>query len=192
MGIRYDSFEKQIQCRTQEIQRAMSALGRRLEGGDNSELLHWVIPNKLACAHRPLRHDPLWGGSGGTLEPKATGLVFAWTEQVRDAGIRSIISLMHDGDFRYYLSLNLDAANLVEFYKQQGFQVSHIPWEDPHHKRSSQEQRRENLLKVREKALAEYHKLPKPVMVQCSAGIDRSSPVAAFILAKTPVIQKKT
>jgi hypothetical protein len=184
MQIKDDPFEPEIERKTQEIKSAMGSLGARLERGDESELLYWVIPNLLACAHRPLRHHPVWGGSGKNLAPAATNLVIEWSQRVLDTGIRSIISLMHDRDIRCYQSLNLGTENLIEFYKQQGFQVAHVPWEDPHHKKSSHEEKRVTHLKVRQQALTAYDDLPKPVLVQCSAGIDRSSPVAAFISIK--------
>ena len=45
-------------------------------------------------------------------------------------------------------------------------------------------EKRKTLLIIRQEALASYDILPKPVVVQCSAGIDRASPVAAFIWVK--------
>lgn len=174
----------QILKKTHEIKVAMSRFGSRLECGDEREILYWVMPKLLTCAHRLLRHHPIWGGSGNNLAPAATKLVIEWSKRVLDSGIRSIISLMHDRDIRCYLSLNLNAKNLLEFYKQQGFQVSHLPWEDPHHKKSSPEEKRKTLLRIRHEALGAYDDLPKPVLIQCSAGIDRSSPVAAFIFIK--------
>jgi|ERR1017187_1239480 signal transduction histidine kinase len=173
--------EESIEKKTQEIKRAMSALGRKLEAGDNSQLLHWVIPRSLACAHRPLRHHPVYGGSGNNLGPAAAILVHQWAKDIRESGIKSVIPLMHDRDLRCYASLDLGATNLLEFYKEQGFDVFHVPWEDPHHKKSTPSEKRITLLRVRQEALAAYEKLAKPVVVQCSAGIDRSSPVAAFI-----------
>jgi hypothetical protein len=162
----------------------MGALGRRLEAGDESQLLLWVIPGNLACAHRPLRHHPLYGGSGTNLALSATDLVCEWVEQIRDRGVKSIISLMHKRDLRCYASLNLGTADLLEFYKQQGFLVSHVPWEDPHHKKATPREKRQTLLRLREEVLVIYDSLLKPVLVQCSAGIDRSSPIAAFIYVK--------
>ena len=180
-----DRLETAIEEKTKSIRLAMSALGRRLEEGDESELLCWVITNSLACAHRPLRWHRLYGGSGNNLAPEATLLVFEWAKRIRQDGIRSIISLMHDRDIGYYQALNLRAADLIGFYKQEGFRVSHIPWEDPHHKKSSTTEKGKMLLKIREKALMAYIKLPKPVLLQCSAGIDRSSPVAAYLYFKS-------
>ena len=179
-----DPREQEIDQRTHEIKLTMSSMGSQLEQSDQAEILYWVIPGVLCCTHRPLRHHRVWGGSGNNLNPAATDLVIEWSQRVLGSGVRSTISLMHDRDLRCYLSLNLDADNLIEFYGQQGFQVRHVPWEDPHHKKSSPEEKRKTLLRVRQEALKAYDDLPRPVLVQCSAGIDRSSPVAAFIAIK--------
>lgn len=179
-----DQLEVEIDRNTNEIKLAMSGLGSRLECGDELEILHWILPNLLACAHRPLRHHPVWGGSGNNLATATTDLVVEWSQRVRDCGVRSIISLMHDRDIRCYLSLNLGAEDLLKFYEQQGFQVVSVPWEDPHHKKSSSEEKRKTLLRIRKASLAAYDNLPKPVLIQCSADIDRSSPAAAFIFVK--------
>jgi hypothetical protein len=88
---------------------------------------------------------------------------------------------MHDRDIRCYQSLELHASDLLSFYEQQGLTVAHVPWEDPRHKKSTPEEKRETFLAVRSEALIAYDILPKPVLLQCSAGIDRSAPVAAFI-----------
>jgi hypothetical protein len=182
LGIREEAArEEWTDEMTEEIKRAMSALGKKLESGDSSQLLHWVMPGALACVHRPLRHHPLYGGSGNNLSPSAAILVKQWAIDVGKAGIRSIISLMHDRDLRCYLDLDLDDAGLLEFYRRQGFAVSHVPWEDPHHKKSTSEEKRATCYRVRQEALAAFDTLEKPVLIQCSAGIDRSAPVAAFI-----------
>lgn len=173
-----------IENKTRDIKLAMSSLGRRLEQGDSSQLLYWVIPGQLACAHRPLRHHPLYGGSGKNLTPLATDLVRDWVQKIIDSGIKSIISLMHDRDLACYASLNLGTTSLLHHYESLGLQVAHIPWEDPHHKKSTPAQKRETLMRVRKDALSAYERLPKPALLQCSAGIDRSSPVAAFIWSK--------
>lgn len=176
--------EDMIENKTLDIKAAMRSLGHRLEQGDNSQILHWVIPGKLACAHRPLRHHPRYGASSKNLPSSASGLIRDWAEDVLTCGIRSIICLMHDKDLACYASLDLRTTGLVEYYKNVGLQVAHIPWEDPHHKKSAPAQKREMLLRVRKEALSAYLDLDKPVLLQCSAGIDRSSPVAAFVWAR--------
>jgi hypothetical protein len=181
---RRNIMEDVIDNKTTEIKHAMYLLGTKLEQNDDSQLLHWVIAGQLSCAHRPLRHHPLYGGSGHNLTSSATDLVRIWVEQVTLEGIKSVISLMHDRDLACYSSLNLGTSNLLEYYESVGLEVAHIPWEDPHHKKSAPEEKRKTLLKIREEALLAYDRLPKPVLLQCSAGIDRSSPVAAFIWSR--------
>ena len=174
-------MEEAIREKTEEIKLALGELGRRLETGDDTRILYWVIPAHLACAHRPLRHHPRYGGSGRNLSPDAAPLVTEWARRVRAEGIRSIICLMHAKDLSYYAELDLGAENLLEFYAKQGFRVVSLPWEDPHHSRTATHDRQRKLCRIRTDALASYDGLPKPVLIQCSAAIDRSSPVAAYI-----------
>ena len=37
---------------------------------------------------------------------------------------------MHNTGLGYYGGLDLNASDLVEFYKLQGFNVCHLPWEN--------------------------------------------------------------
>lgn len=62
-------------AKANELRKALANLGKRLDDGDQSELLVWVIPASLACAHRPLRHHPKYGGSRRDLSPDAAGEV---------------------------------------------------------------------------------------------------------------------
>src|SRR3954452_9598516 len=104
-----------VEVKRVEVARRMKALGDRLESGDDAELLVWVIPNALACAHRPLRHHPNYGGSGQPIPTSATPLVYQWVEQLRAKGVQSIISFMHDRDLRCYRELDLHGLSFVEF-----------------------------------------------------------------------------
>jgi hypothetical protein len=45
-----------LDAKQQEIITRMKALKSKLESGDVSELLVWVLPDRLASAQRPLRH----------------------------------------------------------------------------------------------------------------------------------------
>jgi len=170
-----------VEARTERIRSALRQLARRMKAGDDSEILHWVVPDGLACGQRPLRHHALYGGSGKNIEPAAASLVKEWTARLQFLGIRSIISLMHTRDLSYYEGLDLGASTLLDFYKARGLGVAHLPWEDPHHSKTSSAQVRKKLLAVRAEALEAYRRLPKPVLIQCSAGIDRTAPVAAYI-----------
>ncbi len=100
---------------------------------------------------------------------------------MRNAGIASIISFMHDRDRRCYSELDLKAGDINEFFEAQGFKVARIPWEDPHHSKSDATTMRKRLEQCRLKALKAFDELPKPVLLQCSSGIDRSAPVVAYI-----------
>jgi hypothetical protein len=178
------NLEEFIEKKTAERRAGLSGLERKLKDGDDSELVHWVIRDRLACSHRPLRHHPLHGGSGKNIAPEAALLVEDWSVLAQCEGIKSIISLMHARDLAYYGKLDLGTPNLIEFYRNSGFEVAHIPWEDPFHSRTSRAQIGDKLLVIREEALAAYDRLAKPVLIQCSAGIDRTAPVAAYIFTK--------
>jgi hypothetical protein len=167
----------------QRIRRELQEIGARIRAGNDTKLLAWVIPNELACAQRPLRYDPKFGGSGTALPPEAKPAVVAWLARIRAEGIRSIISLMHPKELKHYDALKLDPGGLHGFYTANGFEVAHFPWADPAHARNAEERARlkGQIEEIKMKALKAFKQLPKPVLLHCSAGIDRSSPVAAFI-----------
>lgn len=164
-----------------EIVGRMKALKKKLEAGDDSEVLTWVLPKRLACAQRPLRHHPRYSGSGVVLPQTLTPLVFEWVAKIRAAGIVSVISFMHDRDRASYAELDLGASDVLSFYEAQGLVVVRLPWEDPHHSKADAKAKQRELEGCRTRALAAFDELAKPVLLQCSAGIDRSAPVAAYI-----------
>ena len=163
----------------------MAALGRHLDDGDLSEWVVWVIPGALGCVHRPLRHHPIFGRykKGRHLPSEASGHVLEWIVRLKELGIASIISLMHPNELKHYAQLNLGAKDLLEAYRSAGLKVRHIPWDDPAHRPGLTDATfNEELERIRGEALKQFDELPKPVVLHCSAGIDRSSPVAAFIV----------
>ncbi len=164
-----------------EIVIAMKALKTKLETGDDSQLLVWVLRDRLACAQRPLRHHPRYSGSGVVLPATLTPLVFDWVAKIRAAGIVSVISFMHDRDRACYAELDLGSEDVLSFYESQGLAVVRLPWEDPHHSRADKMVKQRALDDSRARALRAFDELSKPVLLQCSAGIDRSAPVAAYI-----------
>jgi hypothetical protein len=176
--------DPQIEAKRVDIKRAMRQLGRAIQSGDERELLHWVIPVQLAVVHRPLRYHSMHGGSRARLSTDAASLVVEWVEVLKVEGIRSIISLMHDGDTDCYRGLPLGDGDMLAFLENERFVVARHPCEDPAHKHMPPAQARKLLLRIREDALASFDVLPKPVVITCSAGQDRSAPVAAYLYAK--------
>lgn len=173
-----------LEAKRVEIVGWMKTRKAKLESGDDSELLVWVIPNQLASAQRPLRHHPRYAGSGAVIPKEATALVFEWASAIRASGIASIISFMHDRDRECYSELDLDAADINEFFEKQGFTVARIPWEDPGYSKADAATKVKSLERCRAEALRAFDALPKPILLQCSSGVDRSAPVAAFIWLK--------
>jgi hypothetical protein len=173
-------------AKVREFQGQMRALGERLDSGDESSPFINVVPGQLLCSYRPLRRhkNPEFRGRQRDLPKEAAPDLLNWIQKMRASGIRSIICLMGPADFAHYTSpvSELGAANLIGLYETNGFKVRHVLWEDPHYRvsqggRSYEDQLRE----AREKCLRAFDELPKPVLLHCSSGIQRSSPVAAFI-----------
>ena len=177
-------MEDRIDTKTKEAAEQLRALGNRLEAGDDATLHVWVLDQQLACAHRPLRHHPRFGGSARNLSPAATDQVIQWAQTMLASGFVSIICLMHKTELAYYDELALGSDNLLEFYRASGFSVSHIEWEDPAHSKTQPALIARKRNEVRARALDVYDVLPKPTLIHCSAGIQRSAPVAAYIWYK--------
>lgn len=163
------------------IRKSLSRLGNQIESGDESQLIVWVIESSLACCHRPLRHNRLYGGSARFLDPAAEPLIEAWTAEILRLGFRSILCLMSQEEVELYKQIEFGGMDLLEYYEHSGLKVSNIPWKDPHHVRSDPALLQKKTEEVSKIALVEYDQLPKPVLLHCSAGIDRSAPVAGYI-----------
>jgi hypothetical protein len=156
------------------IRAALSRVREKIHDGDDAELWVWVLNERLACAQRPLRDHPRHGGRT-PLPPEARPLVENWTDRVIAAGFRSIISLLEVAQLeRYYVrgGLGLHPDGLLGYYCSRGLDVVSIPCTD--YQQPSNDQMRA--------ALEAFRSLPKPVLLHCSAGIDRTAPVAAHIV----------
>ena len=107
------------------IRPELCRLRRQIAEGNDSELWIWVIEDQLACAQRPLRDDPIYGGRR-PLPEKAQPLVEAWVERVVASGFRSIISLLEAAQIeRYYArgGMNLHKNGLIGFYESSGLRA---------------------------------------------------------------------
>jgi protein tyrosine phosphatase (PTP) superfamily phosphohydrolase (DUF442 family) len=93
-----------------------------------------------------------------------------WIGEVKAFGVRSIICLLARDQLKWYADL---PGGLISYYRATGFTVAHIPALDHQIPPLTQE----HLEKISEA----YETLTKPVLVHCSAGIDRTGRAVEYI-----------
>jgi hypothetical protein len=127
----------------------------------------WIRPGELAISTRP-------GYRPGAEFRVPREAVDAWTAGMQDAGIASIICLLADDQLPLY-NRTLPGG-LIGHYVELGFEVAHIPTADGQHDPFTPAQL--------EAAWDAFQSLPKPVLVHCSAGFDRTGRVVRHILSR--------
>jgi protein-tyrosine phosphatase len=122
-----------------------------------------VIPDRLYRAARP-------GYSGGGKAPISMGEVQRWIEAAQSLGVVSIVCLLADEHLCLY-----PEGDLLGIYRTAGFEVRHIPVTDHTRPPLTPEQL--------DAVLQAWRELPQPVLIHCSAGIDRTGAAVKHVLA---------
>ncbi|MHB0923983.1 MAG: protein-tyrosine phosphatase family protein [Bellilinea sp.] len=125
------------------------------------------IPDQLYQSPRP---------NPGSHQP-SIGDVENWIEAAKMVGIRTIICLLTDNQLEYYSHL---PNGLLDIYRESGFNVIHRPITDPVYDSMGWQELAENLPRIYQDYLA----ADKPVLIHCSAGVDRSPKAAEYIVSQ--------
>ena len=116
--------------------------------------MEWAIEGELARGCRPGYPDKC---------EITQDTVDDWINEARNICIKSIICFLDKDQLCYYDAL---PSGLINYYQNMGFEVNHIPVKDYKCPPLSEEEKK--------KTIKAYNELPKPVLVHCSAGCDRT------------------
>jgi hypothetical protein len=145
----------------------------------------WVLASRLACSPRPLRYHPAYKDHRGILPSEAHDELYRWVDRIRWPGIGLIVCLATAAELRRYTAAAAPQPGLLDLYRSQGIEVHHLPVEDPHHASSGAKvgiKAQLELLKPRIHIL--FRQSGKATLLHCSGGMDRSTPIAAYIAAR--------
>lgn len=127
-------------------------------------MVSWIIERELAVSSRP-------GYVPGEERAVPLAVVEAWITEAQAAGVRSVICLLGDDQLPLYAEALPEG--LLGRYRAAGFEVAHHGVRDGLTEPYTAAQLDE--------AWASFRRLPKPVLVHCSAGYDRTGRVVRHI-----------
>ena len=130
-------------------------------------MVSWIVEGELAVSARP-------GFAPGEERAVAAETVEAWIARAREAGVRSVICLLGDDQLPLYEGALPEG--LLARYRTAGFAVAHHGVRDGLTEPFTPAQLDETW--------ESFQRLPKPVLVHCSAGHDRTGRVVRHILGR--------
>ena len=130
-------------------------------------MVSWIVEGELAVSSRP-------GYAPGEEQAVPLSVVEAWIARTREAGVRSVICLLGDDQLPLYAGALPEG--LLGRYRASGFEVAHHGVRDGLTEPFTPAQL--------DAAWASFRRLPKPVLVHCSAGYDRTGRVVRHILGR--------
>jgi hypothetical protein len=145
----------------------------------------WVIDGKLACSPRPLRYDQEFGGRLPSIPLEAAPKLSDWLNSLKSQGIGTIVCLATPKEMQRYALVVSPHSDLLSMYRSYGFVVRAHAVEDPLHAAASQKQGiLEQMERLKSTILAEYKARTGAMLIHCSGGVDRTTPITAFVASQ--------